>query len=919
MVFIMTLRLENITHSYPNSNMIFEAYDLTFHENFDESKIIEICSVLSGNRDWRAYSDSCKLNHSEFPSYEWYIEVGFIEGIKDPLAETIKNILHGINVELKYVSTYKIYCGKGAIPENVSTLYNPTVNNIRLVHPAPQFIPIIDKGITTTNQLLEAKQVQISHLTSNDLEILSSKMNLGLSKEYMIAVQKHFKDQNREPYDVELMSIAQTWCEHCKHIIFSSSLDDVSEGIYKQYIKGSTEKIIKTKPNFCVSVFSDNAGAVSFVEDWMITAKVETHNSPSAIEPFGGAMTGILGVNRDILGFGLGAQPILNSYAFCFGDPEKQHGFYRGKQSPALSNKQIVDGVIKGVEVGGNCAGIPTSQGLVYFNDSYSVTPLVYVGSLGILKKSINGIKSFDCKPNNNDLIVIIGGRTGRDGIFGSVCSSSSISSDTPGSIVQIGDPITQKKLSDALVREIRDLNLYNAITDNGAGGLSSSIGEMGKKGFKVNLEKVLLKYTNMEPWEIWISESQERMTIAVDPSNLDKLSKILETHEVEYSVIGEFNESGRGIVSYFENIIMDLSLDFLHEGYPRIPLKTASLELKPKNHTHEECDNLKDAITKLFMNKNYRSRKKIIQRYDHEVQGNSAIKPMQNGVCGDVTVIRPIFDSNAGVISSQGIGMLLSDEESPYHMAGMAIDDAIRSIVAAGGDIDRIALLDNFCWSSSKKPSRLWQLKLTAMACHDYSISFETPFISGKDSMFNNFKGFDKNGNNVQIEAPPTLLVSGVGIIDNILKCLTFDVKNEGDILCYIKIPLINHESFQKPHINLELAKNCYKKFNQSVELFSSAISTGKGGIPYALCRKLMAGKMGARLSNQDTFINSIQYTPGFLVTINPNNHKTFLNLFNDFEVYDLGVITTENKIITKFDKIDLPYYHYNDTDYLN
>ncbi len=379
-----------------------------------------------------------------------------------------------------------------------------------------------------------AKSVDLN-VSNQELEKISrdgidGNGTLGLSLAAMKAIKDYFKKLNRNPYDIELESLAQTWSEHCKHNIFCSPIDEIKDGLYAHYIKRATREI---NSDICVSVFSDNAGGIIFDDDYLIVDKVETHNSPSALDPFGGAMTGVLGVNRDIVGFGKGAEPIMNTYYFCFAK-EAKGKFYRDKErtDEILPPKYIMKEVIHGVNVAGNCSGIPTQLGSVYFDDRFCGKPLVFVGSVGIIPRSINNVPSHIKGPKNGDKIVIIGGRVGRDGIHGATFSSEALSGNSPSTIVQIGDPITQKKLSNATL-EARDLGLYNAITDNGAGGLSSSIGEMGKDGFEVDLSKVLLKNDGMAPWEIWISESQERMTLAVPEENLPMFKQIMKKHDV--------------------------------------------------------------------------------------------------------------------------------------------------------------------------------------------------------------------------------------------------------------------------------------------------------------------------------------------------------------------------------------------------
>ena len=708
---------------------------------------------------------------------------------------------------------------------------------------------------------------EVQEIARYKLDKYNEENALGLSDDAIKEIKKHFKLLNRKPTDIELETLAQTWSEHCKHTIFSSPIDDINNGLYKTYIKSATEQIIQKKKDFCVSVFSDNAGAISFTENWLIAAKVETHNSPSAIEPFGGAMTGILGVNRDIIGFGKGAKPVANMYGFCFANPSKEYSYFRDQdlKNPVLQPRKIIDGVVKGVEVGGNCSGIPTTQGFVFYDEGFIAKPLVFVGTVGLIPRFINGKPSHVKKPENNDYIVIIGGHTGKDGVHGANFSSESLNNDSPSSAVQIGDPITQKKLSDALIKEARNLDLYNAITDNGAGGLSSSVGEMGHRGFEVHLEKVLLKYSGIRPWEIWVSESQERMTLSVPPEKYDTLCKIMQKHDVSISKIGTFNDSGVAKVKYNDKVILNLDTDFLHNGNPLEHLKTEEMIV------NQEIPHTKETNLQGF--------RSISEQYDHEVQGGSILKPLQGKerVSADATVVRPVLSLEKGVAISQGIGILLNDRMDPYAVAANAVDTAIRNAIVVGANPEKIAILDNFCWSNSTDQKRLWQLKRSVKACYDYAIAFGTPFISGKDSMFNDFKGYNSNGNFVHLTDPPTLLITSIGIVDNIEKCVSLDAKFPGDLL-YL---LGENDSYS---VNADQALSLYKNFYEAInrELIASAISVNLGGLKHAINK--IAPKEGIlkiKINNNNKYPSLDEYPSRILVTINPDKKTKFEKLF--------------------------------------
>ena len=398
-----------------------------------------------------------------------------------------------------------------------------------------------------------------------------------------------------------------------------------------------------------MSVFTDNSGGIVFDENYIVSHKVETHNSPSALDPFGGSITGIVGVNRDTIGFGMGAKPITNVYGFCLADPKDTRVLYRDKAltQKMLLPRRIMDGVIQGVNVGGNCSGIPTVNGFVYFNDRFRGKPLVFVGTVGLIPKKVCRKDSTKKRAESGDYIVMIGGRVGQDGIHGATFSSESMDSGSPATAVQIGDPITQKKLSDAIVKEARDAGLYHSITDNGAGGLSCSVAEMAKEcnGCHVDLEKVPLKYPGLEPWKIWISESQERMTLAVPKNKWKKFSQLMQDRGVEATIIGTFNKSGKCVVTYKDKTLLDIDLAFLHDGLPEKKLVSSEVALLQNKPPAQKTRNLTPIVGEILKRLNITSYEFISNQYDHEVQANSVIKPLQGRgrVNGDAAVIRPI------------------------------------------------------------------------------------------------------------------------------------------------------------------------------------------------------------------------------------------------------------------------------------
>ncbi|KAB2978444.1 phosphoribosylformylglycinamidine synthase [Wolbachia endosymbiont of Nasonia oneida] len=948
----------------------------------------EICGLFYNKviQDCRYYSYNENLEEVQYnfiePQAKWGLEISFLPGMTDNVGNTAKQIVREYLINKDYIDenvcikarSSKLILSQ-ATEDDIKQEFNPITEYCILVYkengncywrhygklkgviPVPRhwdpenfkqlynenWIPVSSTGMTEGRVGMTEDSTKSVDLNVSDQELekisrdgIDGNGTLGLSLAAMKAIKDYFKKLNRNPYDIELESLAQTWSEHCKHNIFCSPIDEIKDGLYAHYIKRATREI---NSDICVSVFSDNAGGIIFNDDYLIVDKVETHNSPSALDPFGGAMTGVLGVNRDIVGFGKGAEPIMNTYYFCFAK-EAKGKFYRDKErtDEILPPKYIMKEVIHGVNVAGNCSGIPTQLGSVYFDDRFCGKPLVFVGSVGIIPRNINNAPSHIKGPKNSDKIVIIGGRVGRDGIHGATFSSEALSGNSPSTIVQIGDPITQKKLSNAVIKA-RDLGLYNAITDNGAGGLSSSIGEMGKDGFEVDLSKVLLKNDGMAPWEIWISESQERMTLAVPEENLPMFKQIMKKHDVEVCVIGEFNESGKAVVKCPKGtVIMDIGTEFLHDGNPKMHLQTKPWSKglpAPRAGMTTSSPSLEIELKEMLSRPNICSKEFIVVQYDHEVQGSSVLKPLQGKgrMCSEAIVSRPVLSSNKGVVKSQGFGSSYGEIDT-YHMAACAIDTAIRNYVAAGGNINHLALLDNFCWCDAYNPERLWQLKKAAEACYDFATAFKTPFISGKDSMFNDFKGYDENGEKVIISAPPSLLISAIGIIENIENAVSLDVKMPGDLIYVLGETLdeLGRSEYQLysgignnnvPKVDAKSARKLYERYNQAIKdgIIASAIAPNLGGLVIALAKSLIAGDLGAeidlslvpigKIQNTDIINKIIMFSESqsrILVTIAPQNQKRFEELFEGAVYSCIGKVT-EKKVLNIKDvlKVDL------------
>ncbi len=879
-------------------------------------------------------------------NFDWLIEVGFLPGVVDNVGHTAtESILDSsepsIQNSIKAYSS-KIFLIGGKIKEaDIKkiglSLYNPLIERVQILSKAKikkkRNLPLdppevkLKSEVSVLSVSLDVEDKELEKIGRDGVMGRNGLRRgpLALDIHSMKAIKAYFNKLGRNPTDIELESIAQTWSEHCKHTIFANPIDDIKDGLYKTYIKGATNEIRhkKGKKDFCVSVFSDNSGGVVFDENYLITHKVETHNSPSALDPFGGAITGIGGVNRDALGFGLGAKPVANTYGFCTGDPEDKRALYRdsSKKDKMLLPKRIFEGVIKGINAGGNTSGIPTLNGFIRFDERYRGKPMVFAGTVGLIPRKVHGRNSHEKKAEPGDYIAVIGGRVGLDGIHGATFSSVQIDQGSPATAVQIGDPITQKKLSDALVKEARDMNLYNSITDNGAGGISSSVAEMAKEcgGAIVNLDKVPLKYPGLQPWQIWISESQERMTLSVPKKKWLVFSKLMESRGVEARIIGEFTSEPKCTVYFGDKKIMDLDMEFLHNGLPKHNLKTKSFTRTLKEPYLEEKSSYNEDILNLLRHKNTSGYSFISDQYDHEVQASSVLKPISGAgkINTDAQIFRPLLDSEKGVVLSSSLYSSYGDI-SPYHMAGAAIDTVIRNTVCAGGSLKHLSILDNFCWSSSNEGTRLFELVEAVKACHKYAVGYGTPFISGKDSMFNDFKGYDQKGDPASISIPPTLLISSLAVMPDILKAVSPEFKNDGDIIYLLGdtndelgggeyYKMLGLVGKNVPKADIEKNTSTYIAVEKAIEqgLLSSAISVSSGGLAIALAKASLGGLLGSKVSISEmpgkakiTHTRLFSESQGrVLVSVSPRKAKDFEKIIKKIPHSKLGAVSGDGK----------------------
>jgi phosphoribosylformylglycinamidine synthase len=869
------------------------------------------------------------------------IEVHLKAGVMDPVAQSTESAIRDMGFAIRRVATARRYELSGA----VSAAQCRTIARRLLANPVIEdvhFQPYSPPETHTRPYEFRIVEAPIRDLDDAGLMKLAEGGEMFLNLIEMKAIQDYYRRIGREPRDVELETLAQTWSEHCVHKTFRSDVRLLdADGREVQRVSnliGSTvfQATRQLAKPWCISVFEDNAGIIEFDDAHAVCFKVETHNHPSAIEPYGGASTGIGGVIRDPLGTGLAAQPVANTDVFCFGPPDIDP---QEVPKGALHPRRVMRGVVAGVRDYGNRMGIPTVNGAVYFDKRYVGNPLVFCGTVGLMPRD----KCFKT-PAAGDAIVLVGGRTGRDGIHGATFSSGELTHEHETAFshaVQIGNPITEKKMLDTIL-QARDLGLYSAITDCGAGGLSSAVGEMGRHlGAEVHLETVPLKYAGLSYAEIWISEAQERMVLAVPQANLRRILEVFAGEGVEATVVGHFGAEARKLRLFYDGkLVGELDMDFLHEGLPR-PAKEALLP-RPRRPSipPPPRDSYNQTLLKILAAPNVASKEWIIRQYDHEVQGGSVIKPLV-GVGegpGDAAVIRPVLGSPRGLVIACGMNPLLGDLEA-YQSALHAVDEALRNCIAVGGNLERTAILDNFCWGNCSKPDRMGSFVQAAFGCRDAAIAYGTPFISGKDSLNNEFQTDD--GQTIAI--PPTLLISAISVIEDCTKCVTADLKEAGNFLfilgrtCghlagshYLLVEGVESGG-DVPPVDMATSRRTMQALSAAIAagLVRSCHDLSEGGLAVAAAEMAIAGNLGLELSlaAMPTDLRGAAAAAGtygiseaallfaesagrFLVEVSPENQEKFLGLVKDCPFGELGCVTDTGRIViagTRGNVIDL------------
>jgi phosphoribosylformylglycinamidine synthase len=827
-------------------------------------------------------------------------------GVTDPEGHSAQTVLRDLGFDARNVRTVRTYRVEGPA-EHLPRLVQRVLANDAVEQAVVGALPFDRLG---QGQPYEFRRVEVPlrAMDDNALADLSKTGQLYLSLAEMRTIQAHFRELGRDPTDAELETLAQTWSEHCSHKTLRGKVafeGKTIDNLLKQTIFKATRDL---NLDWLVSVFADNAGVVRFDDEFDVCFKVETHNHPSAIDPYGGANTGLGGVIRDPLGTGLGAKPVCNTDVFCVAPPDMP-----ADDLPAgvLHPKRVLKGVVAGVRDYGNRMGIPTVNGALVVDPAFLTNPLVFCGTIGVIPRGMS-----EKKVEPGDLIVAIGGRTGRDGIHGATFSSAELTGESEsvsGGAVQIGNAITQKMVLD-VVLQARDRGLYHSITDCGAGGFSSAVGEMGEPiGAEVDLDRAPLKYEGLSYTEIWISEAQERMVLAVPPAKWPELKALCDREQVEATALGTFVPTGRLTLRYQGEVVGDLSMEFLHDGRPPV-VREASYTPPPEKPVSLPYDgDFTNDLLAILGSWDVCSKEWIVRQYDHEVQARTVLKPLvgvEDDGPGDAAVVTPVRGSTRGLAVACGINPRYGRLDT-YAMAACVIDEAVRNCVAVGADPDRIALLDNFCWGNTERPETLGSLVRAAQGCHDLALAYGTPFISGKDSLYNEYTHEGKS-----LAIPPTLLISAMGQVPDVRRCVTMDLKEAGNRLLIVGLTRNelggSHwlmarglDGGRVPTVEPALGRALFLAVFAAISggLVRSCHDLSEGGLAVALAEMAFAGGLGATVSTRgvpaadatvpDSVLLFSESPSRFVLEVRPDDVDEVVRLFDGLPLGHLGAVT--------------------------
>ena len=852
-------------------------------EGINEKQARELAEKVFCESIYQTYT----LNKSIIKSKE-VIEIAYKPGVMNPEAGSIMKASLDLGIKLITADSSNEYgFSKSPTKEILRDLLNPMIQYV--VTREPKTLVIKGSlGKTTTIPLTKMDDDQLMEL---------SKDKLFLNLEEMKVIQDYFQKIKRDPTDLELETLAQTWSEHCAHKIFKAKL--IVDGKEKEPLFTRIKKEALKYDKNIVSAFVDNAGVMDFYDGWAINGKAETHNAPSAIEPYGGAMTGSGGVFRDVVATGEGAKPVVSTDIFCLAPPDLDKSKL---PTGTLPPDYILKRVVAAVRDYGNRIGIPTNNGSFHFHEDFRAKPVVLVGSYGILPKS----KAKKGSPKLGDVAVVVGGKTGRDGIHGATFSSGVMSEKTleiHSTAVQIGNAIEEKRMFDAIL-EARDKNLIRAVQDMGAGGFSSAIGEMGESiGVKVNLEKAPVKYPGLAPWEIWVSESQERMLVVLPKKNLKSFLDICKKYNTEGTEIAEFDGSKRLQVFFGKERVGDLEMGFLFGGLPQRMMKATTLVIPAKamsadrqagiyniygfrikfGMTNEEWVSL---LEKVLSSGDINSKEPILRMYDHNVQGTNALHPYAGvGMDGpqDASVVKPILDKDYGLIVAHGLNPKLTMQDA-YWGSIWSATEAISNYVAVGGDYKEACLINNYIWPY---PDEGWLGKLDKAvdAVVDFMKALKIPVISGKDSLSATYKGV----NGFVLHSPPTLCMSVFGKIPDVKKTTSSDLKKVGSTII-----LVGEQDIK---VDLKVLPKVLEKVHKAITSGKvlSSHDVSEGGLITAIFEMGVGGNMGAKIKAKSEEL-LIETTGCFILEV--ENENTAKKLFTGIPYKILGKTIAEEKL---------------------